>query len=67
MGAALEQMFRLVIWIIIILTVWGLYTGYVCFFEKKEIISATKITPVIRLVVNDNKVDTLYVYSLNVK
>ena len=51
----------------------GIFIGIICFIilgiaigvisSNKEIISETKIIPEIKLIIKDNKVDTLYVYK----
>lgn len=45
--------------------IWGIWEVVDYFFIEDSIESKTLVVPEIRLEVNDNKVDTIYVYSVH--
>ena len=47
-----------------ILAVAGLgYFGYNVFFKEKEVITDKKLVPEMKLIIKNNKVDTLWIYK----
>ena len=50
--------------IIIGLAIWGLFSAYNHWFVNNDIKVKKPLIPTIELVIENNKVDTLYVYKL---
>ena len=61
----LRPLFRYIGIILICLFIWGTFAGYKVFFGRKTIESDKPIIPELKLVIKDNKVDTVYVYKNN--
>ena len=53
------------IWVgvFIVLAIWGLWELIDCLFIDEKIIVDKLIVPELKLVVNDNIIDTLYIYK----
>ena len=59
----LRPLFRFIGIILICLFIWGAYSGFKMLFGRKTIESDKRIIPELKLVIKDNKVDTVYVYK----
>lgn len=63
-GAGLQSFFNFAI-VCFILAICGIcYFIYSILDKDGEIVSPTRITPELQLIVKDNKIDTLFVYKL---
>lgn len=60
-GNAFSQVFGCIGWFVLFMLLLIGFLGFkTC---NKEIVSDKPITPTIRLEINDNKIDTLYIYK----
>lgn len=62
-GSGLQEVFQWGCGIIVILFLAVLFFGGLSFFRSGDIESKTIIIPTIKLTIENNKVDTLYIYK----
>jgi hypothetical protein len=62
-GDMFAQVFNFLIGCFIVAVLGVIYFFYTLIFSKEEVVTEKKIVPEMKLIIKDNKVDTLWIYK----